>query len=188
MKEELNLIKGFQSGSVEAFSELYDQYVEKIYNFIYYRTHHKETAEDLTSLVFTKALENSQSFNSQKGSLNSWLYQIARNSIIDHYRTFKFAEGIESAFDVSSNVNIEKDTDVTLQMEKARQYLNKLPKEAREVVIMRVWDGLSYKEIADLTGKSEASLKMLFSRSLSRIQANAPAAMLLILLLNNNLQ
>lgn len=187
MEEELKLIRQFQAGSSDGFSLLYDKYVEKIYNFIYYRTHHKETAEDLTSLVFTKMLENIGSFNVSKGTFNSWLYQIARNSIIDHYRTFKTSEDIETAFDIASNLRVERDADIAMQMENVQKLLQNFPKDAREVVVMRVWDGLSYKEISEITGKSEASLKMLFSRTISKLQGQIPTVLFLLFIIKNNL-
>jgi RNA polymerase sigma factor (sigma-70 family) len=182
MQSEQQLIQKFISGDQLAFGELYDLYVEKIYNFIYYRTLHKETAEDLTSLVFTKVLENIDSFNAEKGRFSTWLYQIARNTVIDHYRAFKPSEDIENAFDLASNSNVERDADVRLSLEKVEKYLKELPKEAREIIIMRVWDGLSYKEISAITGKSEASLKMLFSRSVTKLQQTVPVSLFILLI------
>ncbi|NCO32140.1 sigma-70 family RNA polymerase sigma factor [bacterium] len=74
---------------------MYDKYVDKIYNFVYYKTTNKEVAEDIVSDVFISALNNINSFRIQEGSsVKSWLYKIAYNKIIDFYRTNKEFEEI----------------------------------------------------------------------------------------------
>jgi DNA-directed RNA polymerase specialized sigma24 family protein len=73
----------------EQFTEVYDLYASRIYQFIYYKTYHKETAEDLTSSTFLRAFENLHQFNPERGSIGAWIYQIARNLVTDHYRAKK---------------------------------------------------------------------------------------------------
>lgn len=183
---ESQIVERCQRGEYELFGELYAQYIKPIYNFIYFRTHHTETAEDLTSLVFTKALENIRKYDATKGKFSTWLYQIARNSIIDHYRAGKSTEDIENAFDIASSVNIEKDVDIAVQMEKVQQYLSVLPKQQRDIVIMRVWDGLSHKEIAEILNITEANSKMIFSRVLGKMNKEMVIAITLLTLLTTN--
>lgn len=64
-------INACQKGQLEQFAVIYDSYVKKIYDFLFYRLRHKETAEDLTSAVFMKALEKIQSYNQQKSAFNT---------------------------------------------------------------------------------------------------------------------
>ena len=68
---ELQIIQACQAGNLDRFAEIYDRYIKKIYSFIYYRTGHKEIAEDITSLVFMKAIDKIGSFNSSQGSFSS---------------------------------------------------------------------------------------------------------------------
>src|SRR5690606_23089497 len=117
---------------------------------IYFRVHHTETAEDLTSSVFVKALENIGQFNPSKGSFSAWVYQIARNAIIDHVRKFKPTQDIETAWDLSDGTNIPKDFDAKEQLATVQAYLKELDPHLRDIIIMRVWDGLSHKEIAEI--------------------------------------
>lgn len=167
--EELIIIKSIQNGRSQEFGWLYDAYIAKIYNFIYYRTYHKQTAEDLTSLTFTKAYVNIQSFSPQLGAFSAWIHRIARNNVIDYYRTVKPTSDITNAFDLSSSDNVERGVDTLLKLEKVKQYLDTLPSEHKDLVIMRVWDELNYKEIAQILNKSEASLKVSFSRIVAKM-------------------
>lgn len=158
------------SGHSERFAEVYDAYIKKIYDFIYYKTLHKETAEDLTSTTFMKALEKIQTFDDSKGSFSSWLYRIARNTVIDHYRTRKVAQDVSDIWWLSTGEDIERDAEVYRQLEDVEKYLMKLKPQQREIVIMRVWDQLSYKEIAEITGISESNCKMTFSRTIRHLR------------------
>ncbi|MFH1822108.1 MAG: RNA polymerase sigma factor [Patescibacteria group bacterium] len=180
---EANIIKQCQRGNLEKFGELYDQYIKKIYNFIFYKTGQKETAEDLTSHTFIKALENIGKYNSTKGSFSSWLYRIARNTVIDYYRTRKENFDITDFTNLSSDENLEDQTDLKQQLEKVQKYLLNLKAEQREIIIMRVWDGLSYEEISQITGKSQASCKMLFLRTINKLRKDLPLNILILLLL-----
>jgi len=164
------VIKECQHGRIERFTKVYDAYIKKIYNFIYHKTMHRETAEDLTSTVFMKALENIQSFDESKGSFNAWLYRIARNTVIDHYRTSKDVMDIADAWGLSSKEDILRSVESNEQLERVRGYLETLKPQHREIIIMRVWDQLSYKEIADITGLTEANCKMTFSRAIRRLR------------------
>ena len=115
--EELKLINKCQAGEPEEFTQLYELYLKKIYGFVYFRTHHKETAEDLVSLIFMKALENINSYNFNKGTFSSWLYRIARNTVIDHYRTMKSASNIDDIWDLAGNDDVERNIINRLRLE-----------------------------------------------------------------------
>lgn len=180
---EIEIIKKCQLGDLKDFSLLYGTYVKKIYDFIYYRTNHKETAEDLTSRAFMKALEKIGSFDSEKGSFSSWIYRIARNSVIDHYRTKKIDADIADLWDLDSGDDIERDFDTKEKLKKVDEYLKTLKSEQREILIMRVWQEMSYKEIAEILGKSEASCKMSFSRAVTKLKKEMPLSLLLLLLI-----
>ena len=183
MNNTAQLVERVQKGDPVAFGALYDEYVKKIYDFIYFRTYHKETAEDLTSITFTKAYQKIGSFSGSKGNFGSWLYRIARNTVIDHYRTHKSTSDILEAYDLSDRTNIEIDFDVQDKLRKVQQYLSGLNPEQRELVIMRVWDGLSYKEISEIMGKSEDALKVSFSRIMAKMKKETMFALSIAALL-----
>lgn len=180
---EIILVEKVKKGDSLAFAELYDMYVKKIYDFIFFRTYHKQTAEDLTSVTFTKAFEKINSFANDKGNFGSWLYRIARNTVIDHYRTSKSTSDIFEAYDLSDRTNIEVDYDIQQKLGQVQEYLSKLDAQQRELVIMRVWDGLAYKEIAEIVGKSEDSLKVAFSRIMAKMKKEEMFAIAICMLI-----
>jgi len=179
---EQQIIRQCQKGNLEQFEKLYDVYSEKIYRFIYYKTHHRPTAEDLTSQTFMKALDNIQTFRSAKGSFPAWIYRIARNNVIDYYRTKKSNINISDVWDLHLDEDIERDTINKEKLEEVMRYLESIDKEHREIVIMRVWDGLSYKQISEIMNKSEENCRVIFCRSIGKLRKEVVLSLLVILL------
>jgi RNA polymerase sigma-70 factor, ECF subfamily len=181
---ELSLIQKIKQGDTEAFGKLYDEYLKKIYNFIYYKTYHQETAEDLTSLTFTKALEKIANFDSQKASFSTWLYSIARYTVIDFYRQERPNMSLDDVWDLTDKEDLEIDLENKFNLQEIGKYLKTLEAEKREIIFLRVWEGLSYKEIAEIIGKSENNCKMIFSRTISKLRIEMPLALFILLLIN----
>ncbi len=171
----------------KAFEAHYDAYVRKIYKYVYYRTQHRETAEDLTSQIFLKAFDKLDGFDESRGTFSAWIYGIARNALADHYRASRETIDIDDVWDLRSDEDVARDAEARERVEALRPYLQALPKDQRELVFLRLWDGLSYKEIAELTGRSEAACKMAFSRTLSRLRKEVPSAILLLMLFTHRI-
>lgn len=180
---EKQIIVMCQNGHLEEFCKLYDKYFNKIYSFIYFKTLRKEVAEDITSQTFISALEKIQTFKFHKGTFSAWLYRIARNKIIDTYRAKHNHIDISNAWNLSSKENVHLSTGIKDDFEKVMTVLNKLKPIQREIVLMRIWDGLSHKEIAQIIGKSESNCKMIFSRTIKKLRKDKTLALLAVLLL-----
>ncbi|MDP3899821.1 MAG: RNA polymerase sigma factor [bacterium] len=177
--DELQIVSACQKGNIEQFGKLYDRYIRKIYDFIYYKTSHQQTAEDLTSIVFMKALEKIRTFDKHT-NFSAWLYRIARNTVIDHYRTQKFGVNIDDVWDLSSNDNLDINFDSREKLKEVKKYLGNLKSEQRDVIIMRVWQEMSYSEISAVIGKSESSCKMTFSRAIRELRQEMPLALFIM--------
>ncbi len=169
--------------SLQEFDHLYDRYARPIYAFISRRTSDRAVSEDLTSTVFLKALENIRSFHPRKGNFRTWLYRIARNVLIDHYRSqnHRQAEDIETAWDLPAEGGAEDALHRNLRDRKVRSALAALKPLQREIVLLRIYEDLPYGEIAQITGKSEASAKMLFFRTMKELRkVLSPLSLLLL--------
>lgn len=180
---EDKIIQACQSGNMELFALLYDRYAEKIYKFLYFRTLHKETAEDLSSQVFFQALNKIKSYQVGKGTFQAWLYKIAQNALIDEFRKRKPVESIDSHINIADNTDLESETEATLSAEKVQEILNTLPEESRQLLTMRLWDELTYAEISEILGKTEGSLKMQFSRTISKLQEQTTLLLLFLIIM-----
>ncbi len=180
---ELAHVAACQAGRLADFDPLYVLHVDAVYKYLIRRTLLKEVAEDLTSITFIKALESIRSFNPAKGELRAWLYRIARNALIDHYRSpASKTVDIETVWDLPGDDVTSLMAERSIDAAKLHEAMSHLKPLQREVVMLRIWEGLSYKEIAELTGKSEGNCKVLFSRALGDLRAHLPSLLLLLLL------
>lgn len=168
--DEQAIIASCRAEKMENFGLLYDAYIRKIYDFIYYKTLHQETAEDLTSQTFIKALEKIKQFDSSRGSFSAWLYTIAKNNVRDYYRSGREEVNLEDVYDLAAVDNPEIDSHNRLIFEKVKGYLSSLKSAEREIIMLKLWEGRSHKEIAEIMGLSEANSKMILSRTMVKLR------------------
>lgn len=181
--QETEILARIAAGDTEQFGLLYDAYAERIYRYLFYRTRDRAVAEDLTSTTFFKAVRSLRRFDAAKGEFSAWLYRIARNTLFDHYRNRRRTEPIEAADELADpSKDTESDVSDRELVRKIKESFGTLSEEQREVVTMRVWDGLSYAEIARVLGKSEGSCKMAFYRATVRLKELAPLAAAVLVL------
>ena len=142
-----NSLQKAQNGQEEAFGAIYDHFSDKIYRFIYFRTGHKEIAEDILSDTFVKAWQKIHQINSPE-ALSGWLYQIAKNNIIDYYRLKKETVALEEVEEFLTDAVSSIDTlDLELDQRKILQVLPHLSREQQEVIKYRFFEDLSPDEI-----------------------------------------
>ncbi|HOX96752.1 MAG TPA: RNA polymerase sigma factor [bacterium] len=182
MNADQDLIRRSLAGEAAAFSELYYRYLDKIYRFVFFKTMHKETAEDLTSQIFIKVYEKLNTFDLTQ-SFQPWIYQVARNTVIDFYRARHEHANLDDCWGLPG-ADEKQQQEQRWDLGRVKEYLEKLSAEQREIVLLRLWEGLSYQEIADLLGKSEAACKMSFSRAIAKIRAEVLISLLFILFTN----
>jgi len=178
---ETELIRECQRGNRNAFGAVYDHYIRRIYNFIFYKTLHKETAEDLTSETFMKALDKISQFDLSR-SFSAWLYAIAGNAVIDHFRRTRHHTDIDDIWDLSDETDISGDLDTKENLRELKKHLKMLPANDRNVLFMRIWLDMPYKEIAVALDKTEAAVKMAVSRSTSKLRTMMTLSLYMFLL------
>ena len=169
---ERELIQKAQNGESEAFGELYDQYVNRIYRFVFIKVASRPNAEDLTHQIFLAAWQNIQNFQFQGFPFSSWLYKIAANTVIDFYRTRKQEESIEFIAEdaLSEFPEFAKKIDEAAEIKTVKNALQKLEPDQQTVLIMKFVDEFSNKEIAEILGKSEGAVRVTQHRALKRLK------------------
>lgn len=174
-----------QQGELEYFSEVYEHFAQKIYSFLFHKTFNHALAEDLTSDTFIKALNKIQSFKANKGPFQAWLFTIARNTLIDHYRSHKETQSIEDAWQMPVEEKSTHSTEISLLKEVLQEKMLHLSPEQREILTLRFWQDLSFKEIAQILKKTEGSVKVAASRAVKSLKQYFPALLFLALLLHS---
>jgi len=173
LEKEQNLIEEAQNGQEAAFGQLYDHYMPRIYRFIYLKIDNRAEAEDLAHETFLSAWKNIHSYKSQGFPFSSWLYQIARNKVIDRYRTHKANLSLEEMDEEALGVvasTAEYSLDTALSLEKVQKGLKALTHEQQDVLIMRFVEELSPKEIAEAIGKNEGAVRVIQHRALNALK------------------
>lgn len=130
-----------------------------------------------------KALKSLEFFaEKENAGFQSWIYRIASNTVIDHYRTAKTQLDLDSIYEVWISPNLAKEIDDKDLLKKVCEYLHLIKPLEREIVMLRIWDDLSYKEIAEICEKKEDNCKKIFSRALQKIQANVSLILIIFIL------
>lgn len=164
------LIQKASSGDESAFAVVYDIYFEKIYRFVYYRVSHKETAEDLVSEVFIKAWDKITEIK-KSHSFNGWIYQIARNLVIDHYRSRKISVDIETLENVLEyEDNIVDKANLSFNQQHFLEALKKLSGEKQIIIKLKYLDELNNSEMADILDKPEGTIRVIQHRAVKELK------------------
>ncbi|MEA2088277.1 MAG: RNA polymerase sigma factor [Patescibacteria group bacterium] len=172
IKEKILLTK-VRAGDKEAFGQLYDLYVERIYRFIYFKVSRASDAEDLSSEVFLRSWKYI-SDGAEVKNFKAFLYRISRNVIIDFYRKNygKYTLNIEDEAIVDNlraNNLIEK-IDINIQIKEVMKALDKLKEEYRESILLRFVEDYSISEIAEIMNRSNGAVRVLLHRAIESLK------------------
>jgi len=171
LTNERQLVLQAQAGNSEAFGQLYDAYMERIYRFVYFRVEDQQTAEDITSQVFLKAWSNLDRFQFSRTPYLAWLYTIAHNAVIDHYRTRKVTTALDDVqlSQPDHSEAVENDIDLTTEMQSVKTALQALTDDQQKVLTLKFIEGMSNNEIARQLGKREGAIRALQMRGLQAL-------------------
>jgi len=167
------LINKAIDGDAKAFGELYEEYVDAIYRYIFFRVGSEVEAEDLTDEVFVRAWEALPEFRpSASYSFSAWLYRIAHNLVVDSYRrrspvTFSRDELDKNRTRLPS---VEEEAQIrheAANLVKAVQHLSDME---QDVIVLRFVEGLSHREVAQVIGKSESASRVIQHRALASLR------------------
>jgi RNA polymerase sigma-70 factor (ECF subfamily) len=170
--EERLLVEAAQADPAK-FGDLYEIHFERIYAFIANRVRDRDTAEDLTSDVFQKALASLPKYESRGAPFGAWLIRIAANAVADQYKRAA-REAPASGEPQEPAVNL--DPEATEYRARLFRLVNQLPSDQRQVIFERFVEQRSIREIAQQFGRSEGAVKQLQFRALQNLRARMEGA------------
>jgi len=176
LTEEVALINDARTNP-DAFGLLYERYVGKIYNYVYFRVGNANDAEDLTAKVFFKALKNIGTYRHLGLPFSAWLYRIAHNLVANHFRDRAKVTEVSIENLVIPDTSRSSSPEVYLSKKQDNTYLlrliNDLTPQKRELIILKFVQKLSNAEIAVVFGKTEGAIKSLYHRTLTELKDRA---------------
>ena len=141
-----------------SIEQIYTDYSGKVMAYIRARIRSKADAEDLQSEVFEKIMRKIDEFNPEKASLNTWIFTITRNTVIDHYRRSRPGEELDE--NLSDGVELDESLLNNETLSELAAALRKLPEQMRDIIVLRYYDGKPLTEIAQLMGLSYGAVKL----------------------------
>jgi RNA polymerase sigma-70 factor (ECF subfamily) len=167
LPDEAMLVRQAIAGDEHAFARLYDGYVERVYRFIFFRISDDTVTEDLVSQVFLKAWQSLDRYKIGNSPFIAWLYTIARNLVIDHYRSKKDLLPLEEAAGMPSDMQSPDDeAQLQFDLEAMRDALQVLSADQQQVLILKYIAGLPNPDIAKIMNKQEGTIRGLQMRGL----------------------
>lgn len=161
-------------GKREIFAELYEEFLPRVFRYIRYRVNSEEVTEDLTSVVFEKALTNFEKYSAEKATFSTWIFSIAHNVVIDHYRTQARRPTLsleKSEIDVSSNDLLPADTlEKMEERDKLRVCISRLPAEEQEIIALKFGSDMNNRQIARTMGLSESNVGTKLYRAVRKLR------------------
>ena len=167
--EEQDILLRASQGNLEAFGLLYEKYVERIFNYVYYRTGNVHDAEDLTARVFYRALNHIRTYADRGVPFSAWLYRIAHNLVANWHRDRSRHQEIPLSDAPTIHYKGEP-PEVALMQTQERDTLLRLirhlPSERQHLLILKFVEHMSNTEIGETMGRSEGAVKSLYHRTL----------------------
>jgi len=165
------LVSEAQHGDVWAFGMLFDHYHGPIYRFIASRVHRPSDVEDLTQHVFVKALEALPRYEARGIPFGGWLFRLARNAVIDHFRTRHDHAELDAVIEwTHGDAGPDEIAVVRQELDAVGSALAGLTDEQREAIALRFFAGLSAREAAAAMGKQEGTVRGLQFRAIAALR------------------
>jgi RNA polymerase sigma-70 factor, ECF subfamily len=165
------LVQEARDGDAWAFGLLFDHYHLPVYRYIASRVHRPSDAEDLTQLVFVKALEALPRYESRGVPFGGWLFRLARNTVIDHVRTRHDHVDLDSAIgQAGREAGPDEVTVARQELDEVAEALAALTEEQRDAIALRFFAGLSAREAAEVMGKQEGTIRGLQFRAIAALR------------------
>ncbi|MBM3145742.1 MAG: sigma-70 family RNA polymerase sigma factor [Chloroflexi bacterium] len=161
-------------GDHDAFGELYDRYVKRIYNYVYFRTGNTFDAEDLTERVFFRAIRHIEKYENRGLPISAWFYRIAHNLVANWYRDNSRRQDIPlDTFDYILPYPGEQPEAAAVKTEENEDLLRvirRLPEDRQQLLILKFAESMTNAEIGQIMGRTEGAIKSLYHRTLASLR------------------
>lgn len=162
------LIIRARKGDTKAFGKIYELWVNPIYRFVYLKTKEEDVAEDLTAEIFLKAWKGLKNFIPRKDvKFSTWLFSIARNSVIDYYRVTKQTLSLD---DMPEMPELVESIDLHPEQTRLQDALSHLKPEYRKILELRYIQDIPISRVAQIIKKKEGNVRTLTNRALQRLR------------------
>jgi RNA polymerase sigma-70 factor (ECF subfamily) len=158
--------------NVARFARLYEEFMPKVFRYIIYRVNDKHTTEDLTSLVFEKALVKYKTFDVEKAAFGTWIIAIARNTVIDHFRRPKGCEtALDEALEIADGDDSPDEKIVRAEeLRKLRICLERLAAPEKEIISLKFGGELTNRAISRELKMSESNVGVIVFRAVRKLR------------------
>lgn len=171
MDNEARIVQRAISGDRQAFTQLFDQFYEPINRYFFFHLTQASDADDLSGTVFLQAWRNIKKFDPSKGTFKAWLYRIAHNLLVDHYRSQKEKVSLDDINDLPSTTDSSEQTLIEQQqVMQLKQALLRLDERSRDVLICRYVSEMSHRETARMLKLSEGNVRVIQMRALEKMK------------------
>jgi RNA polymerase sigma-70 factor (ECF subfamily) len=170
--DEKAIVDAAQRGDQAALSALYDHYFPRVYRYVATRLSSTEDAEDVTTEIFLRIIQNLRSFTWRGLPFGAWVFRIARNEVVSHVRRQKVRSTTAQLTEYIQDPSPDHVDQLVASMTVAtiRQAAEKLPEAQRQVIALRFGAGLSVAETAQSLGKTENNVKVLQHKAIAKLQ------------------
>lgn len=155
----------------DAFAEIYDYYFPRVYNYVRYRVHDAQVADDITALIFERAWVNLKGYQSGQGTFGAWLFGIAHNAVSDYYRRQREFVSID---EIAEQAGDEPAPEMIAERNETHEHLleavSRLKERDRELLALKFGAGLTNVEIARMTGMSESNVGVSLYRAIQQLK------------------
>jgi len=172
LSQELSLVRRSRADA-RAFGALYDHYFPRVYNYVYYRVRERLVTDDLVSTIFMRALDRLETYQEKRGSFGVWLFRIAHNAVVDHYRSTGRTSSLpleQAEQFVSGAPSVEQSLAQRQETEALLAQVSRLSAREQEIIGLKFGGGLTNRKIAALLGLKENHIAVILYRAMRKLR------------------
>jgi RNA polymerase sigma factor (sigma-70 family) len=158
----------------DTFARLYEEFMPKVFRYINFRVVDVDTAQDITENAFEKALVNFEDYSSDRAEFSTWIFSIAKNTLIDHYRSSarENSKQKEANIQIANHDTTDLDCQVieTEEMNTLKSYISQLSTQEKEIISLKFGAEMTNRKIAKMLGLSESNVGTMVYRTVCKLR------------------